>query len=161
MGDRGALAAFGRPFEQVDQMNGHLLAEWRRQVRADDTIICLGDVAEREAWCDRRLRVHVGACPGSKILVLGNHDVDLDRNTLREAGFETLCQLALCATAPPLALSHYPLRQLPVGAVNLHGHLHEGIEPTRRHINVAVEQTDYKPVGLGAVLRAARERLRR
>ena len=45
-----------------------------------------------------------------------------------------------------------------VGAVNLHGHLHEDTEPTRRHINLAVEQTDYSPVGLIWVLDKARQR---
>ena len=98
LGDRGALEVFGRPFEQVDQMNGHLIGEWCRRVREDETIICLGDVADREAWRDRRLRAHVRSCPGRKILVLGNHDADLDSETLREVGFE-LCHLALCATA--------------------------------------------------------------
>ena len=85
-----------------------------------------------------------------------NHD--LNRAALREAGFTTQCSLALCATDPPLALSHYPLRQMPVGAINLHGHLHEGTEPTRRHINLAVEQTDYSPVGLIWMLDKARQR---
>lgn len=35
---------------------------------------------------------------------------------------------------------------VPRGALNLHGHLHGGREPTRRHLNLAVEQTDYRPV---------------
>ena len=99
LGDRGALEAFGRPFEQVDQMNGHLICEWCRRVREDETIICLGDIADREAWRDRRLRVHVRGCPGRKILVLGNHDAELESETLREVGFE-LCQ--------PGAVRHRP-----------------------------------------------------
>ena len=53
LGDRGALQAFDRPFGDVDQMNRHLLREWRRRVRSDDTIICLGDVAHPDAWRDR------------------------------------------------------------------------------------------------------------
>ena len=156
LGDRGALQAFDRPFGDVDQMNRHLLREWRRRVRSDDTIICLGDVAHPDAWRDRRLVLDIQDCPGKRVLVLGNHD--LNRAALREAGFATQCSLALCATDPPLALSHYPLRQIPVGAVNLHGHLHEGTEPTRRHINLAVEHTDYSPVGLIWVLDKARQR---
>ena len=137
-------------------MNRHLLREWRRRVRSDDTIICLGDVAHPDAWRDRRLVLDIRDCPGNRVLMLGNHD--LNRAALREAGSTTQCSLALCATDPPLALSHYPLRQIPVGAVNLHGHLHEGTEPTRRHINLAVEQTDYSPVGLIWVLDKARQR---
>ena len=30
-------------------MNRHLLSEWSRRVHADDTIICLGDVAHPDA----------------------------------------------------------------------------------------------------------------
>ena len=127
-GDRGALFAFQRPFGDVSRMNRHLLREWRRRVRPDDTIICLGDVAHPDAWRDRRLVLDIRDCPGKRVLVLGNHD--LNRAALREAGFTMQCSLALCATDPPLALSHYPLRQIPVGAINLHGHLHEGTEPT-------------------------------
>ena len=148
--------AFGRPFEQVDQMNGHLISEWCRRVREDETIICLGNVADREAWCDRRLRVHVRGCPGRKILVLGNHDGNA--RGLRLLGFTVQHTLALCATDPPLALSHEPLRQIPPGAICVHGHLHEGTEPTVRHINLTVEQTLYRPVRLARVVEQARER---
>ena len=155
-GDRGALFAFQRPFGDVGRMNRHLLREWRRRVRPDDTIICLGDVAHPDAWRDRRLVLDIRDCPGKRVLVLGNHD--LNRAALREAGFTMQCPLALCATDPPLALSHCPLRRIPAGAINLHGHLHEGTEPTPRHINLAVEQTDYSPVGLIWILDKARQR---
>ena len=57
-------------------MNRHLLREWSRRVHADDTIICLGDVAHPEAWRDRRLVLDVRNCPGERVLVLGNHDHD-------------------------------------------------------------------------------------
>ena len=92
----------------------------------------------------------IRACPGDRFLVLGNHD--RDREALREAGFTAQYTAALCATDPPLALSHVPLRQVPPGATNLHGHLHEGTEPTPRHMNLAIERTDYSPVALTWVL---------
>ena len=64
---------------------------------------------------------------------------------------------ALCATDPPLALSHLPLRRVPPTALNVHGHIHEGKAPSQRHFNVSVKRTDYAPVGLTWVL----ERVRR
>ena len=89
----------------------------------------------------------------------GNHDAELESETLREVGFE-LYQLAPCATDPPPALSHVPLRRPPIiGTVNLHGHLHEGIEPTRRHINLVVENTWYRPLKLLTVLLEADDRI--
>ena len=72
--------------------------------------------------------------------MLRNHDAELESETLREVG-SSCASLALCATDPPLALSYVPLRRPPIGTINLHGHLHEGIEPTRRHINLVVENT--------------------
>ena len=95
-------------------------------------------------------------CPGERVLILGNHD--RNRDALRAAGFTTQYSLAVCATDPPLVLSHYPLHHLPVGAMNVHGHLHNRFEPTAWHINLAVEGTGYSPGGLVWVLDKARRR---
>ena len=44
-----------------------------------------------------------------------------------------------------------PLLQVPHGCVNVHGHVHQKESPTKnRHINVSVEQLDYRPVKLSA-----------
>ena len=122
LADRAVLAAWNRPFRNIEEMNHHLLREWSRRVHADDTIICLGDVAHPDAWHDRRLVLDVRNCPGERILVLGNHDHDTEG--LHDAGFESMSVLAMCATDPLLALSHLPLRRVPPTAINVHGHIH-------------------------------------
>ena len=44
---------------------------------------------------------------------------------------------------PPLLLTHVPLLQVPPGAINVHGHVHEQESPRpNRHVNVSVEQTE-------------------
>ena len=73
-----------------------------------------------------------------------------------ELGFYKTCRTALCATDPPMVLTHIPLLKVPAGAVNVHGHLHRAAGPTDQHINVSVEHTDYAPVGLTYVLELAR-----
>ena len=125
-------------------MNEHLVKEWQRCVRPGDTIICLGDVGHPNAWRDRRLVLDIRSCPGTRFLVLGNHDGD--RDALREAGFTTQRTLALCATDPPLALSHVPLWSVPHGTINVHGHIHGGHEPTPaiRVLRVARTLADMK-----------------
>ena len=62
----------------------------------------------------------------------------------------------MCATDPPLALGHLPPRKVLPTAVNVHGHIHAAKAPSRRHLNVSVERTDYPPVGLTGVLEQAR-----
>ena len=51
LGHAAAVENFGRPFEDVEAMNRHLLGEWRRCVQPDHTIICLGDVADEPRRC--------------------------------------------------------------------------------------------------------------
>ena len=54
----------------------------------------------------------------------------------------------LCTTEPALALTHMPLRRVPLTAINVHGHLHGVPAPSPRHLNVCVERTNYAPVRL-------------
>ena len=129
LGDRGALEAFDRPFRDVEAMNRHLLAAWRRLVNDGDTIICLDKVAHPDAFRDRRLTADLHVCPGERILVRGNHDTNC--RALENAGFTVQHRYALHAADSLLARSHEPLQRVPVGTVNAHAHLHEGIEPTR------------------------------
>ena len=71
LADRSVLTAWNRPLRNIEEMNHHLLREWSRRVHADDTIICLGDVAHPDAWRNRRLVLDVRNCRGERILVLG------------------------------------------------------------------------------------------
>ena len=67
-------------------MNRHLLTRWSERGGAGDTIICLGDVGHPDVWRDLRLVVDVRDCPGQRLLILGNHDVD-HTEALQQAGF--------------------------------------------------------------------------
>lgn len=58
-------------------LNRHLLARWRQRVRPGDTIICLGDIAHLDGWRDQRLVLDLRACPGERVLILGNDDRDV------------------------------------------------------------------------------------
>ena len=138
LSDPSVLLGWGRPFGSVEEMNRHLLRNWRRRVGASDTVICLGDVAHPDAWRDDRLVLDLAECPGERLLVLGNHDRDVP--ALRRTGFHKTCRTALCATDPPLVLTHIPLRKVPAGAVNVHGHLHRGRradQPARQRVRRA------------------------
>ena len=58
---------------------------------------------------------------------------------------------------PALLLTHMPLRNVPEGCVNVHGHLHNQEAPSRvQHINVSVEQLRYRPRPWEAICRLAR-----
>ena len=57
---------------------------------------------------------------------------------------------------PPLLLTHVPLLQVPAGCINVHGHVHGKQPPSsNRHINVNVEQLNYRPARLSDIRRLA------
>ena len=115
-------------------MDKRLFGVWRRTVRPDDTIICLGDVVFSGLWGKRRKRVV--AAPGRrKILVFGNHELGVAGVAV--PGFDEIYSVLYADSDPPLLMTHFPLRRVPKECVNVHGHLHSAkVRGSTRHINV-------------------------
>lgn len=60
--------AEGYMSETPEEMDDLLFGRWRGTIGPDDAIVCLGDVVLRGLFGRR-----VGASPGRRILVIGNH----------------------------------------------------------------------------------------
>ena len=80
LGDDSVVITGQRPYRSTAAMTRALLAAWRASVKDQDTIICLGDVAQADFWTDPRHSGDLQACPGRRILVMGNHDVGQTRS---------------------------------------------------------------------------------
>ena len=152
LNDDSVIITGQRPYGSTTAMNRALLAAWRATIKEQDTIICLGDIAHPDFWNDPRHSGDLQACPGRRILVMGNHDVRQTKE-LDRAGFTERHWALMLDTDPPAALTHAPLKRRPIPAVNIHGHLHGAEDISRRHANVSVERTGYRPVRLSDVLR--------
>ena len=121
--------------------------------RRGHTIIVLGDIAIHGLWGSRRKRVL--KAPGRKILVIGNHEAD-GAGGVEVDGFDEAYSTLYVGGDPPLVMTYIPLRTVPVGCVNVHGHIHHHPVPGRtRHINVFVEQVHYRPRTLTSIRRLA------
>ena len=158
LGHTKTIEAFGRPFGAADEMNDKVFRNWEQVVASADTILILGDVTVHGLWGQRLNRVH--DAPGRKILVYGNHEIT--RTGLLETnGFDEVHSSLYVDGDPPLLLTHVPLRIVPEGCVNIHGHLHHKRVPGRtRHINVSVEQLQYRPRALSTLRRLAQHLVR-
>ena len=158
LGDFGSVMAFDRPFRTPHEMDQAMMDAWYELVGGDDTIICLGD-----ATVDGNVAAHHQEwwreAPGEKWLVLGNHDVD-PVNQVRPLAVDRTAITLAAPGEPPLLLTHVPLLAVPAGCVNVHGHLHQSDSPSwNRHINVSVEQLNYRPARLDDIRRLARRLL--
>ena len=156
LGHSNIIAYQGRPFHDVHEMDAVLWANWQLGVDPDETLVCVGDVAMGSGLSDDTWE-RVRAAPGhTKILVVGNHDVT-GQGILRVEGFHRVKAMLTSPGDPPLIWTHAPLPNVPAGHVNIHGHQHASLKPADSpHINVSVEQLDYRPVPLSRLRRLAK-----
>ena len=133
-----------RPFKSVNEMNKIMAIGWAFCVYSTDIIFHLGDVSLGLAQPTLDL---CNMLPGQKVLIRGNHDRQRTHTFWKRAGF-------LYVTDEPIdlgfcILSHEPLKYVPDGVTNYHGHVHSQIpKVSDRHVNVSVDVTNFKPVKL-------------
>ena len=152
LGHRKVIGWSERPYRSVEHMDAALLEAWSEGCRHYDVVICVGDLTmdvSREGYAEI-----ARAMPGRQVLVVGNHDVERSSGKLRVEGFETICGVAWGENGGMQAwLTHVPMREVPEGVVNVHGHTHGRAETQPWHRNVSVERTGYRVASLADVVR--------
>ena len=156
IGHANIIRFCSRPFPDVESMDNSMQAmACAVGIEPADWVVFLGDLTFRD---DVATRDWLAPIPGSKLLVLGNHDVfegnTRTRNPLRwglDAVVDCLeipARAGVPAGIERLWLTHYPiLSGLPAGVLNLHGHTHDkDVGPAGTHRNMSVEMTGYAPV---------------
>ena len=143
-----------RPFENVTVMDEYMIHQWNSVVRSGDRVYHLGDVA----FNAKTLPEIMARLPGSKRLMLGNHDEPKEYKL--DKYFKKI-RLWRNFKAENFVCSHIPLREDQMRKVkfNVHGHIHEKKSPSLWHINVCVETNDYKPYHMDEILGIINKRL--
>lgn len=144
-----------RPWDDVEEMNEALIANWNSVVRPKDTVIVLGDFVINRSALPLAARLN-----GTKELVMGNHD------TMRaEEYLVYFKKLHGVKVFDDCVMSHIPLHPasvVPRYKMNVHGHTHSNIvyETTHNynfngdifeqesgvHVCVSMEQINYTPI---------------
>lgn len=135
-----------RPWDNYEEMDEAMVANWNSVVRPKDKVYHLGDVV-----INRRAFPTLGRLNGDKVLIKGNHDLFRLEEYLpyfRDIrGFGTL---------DGFALTHVPIHTSNLGRWkgNWHGHLHSSVvhlpsgEVDNRYMCLSVEHTNFTPISL-------------
>lgn len=138
--------------DDVDGMNELMLDNWAKLVKPKDKVYHLGDLGSDKEWLVENIR----KLPGHKRLLLGNHDQY--PMWVYEQIFE---KVLVSRKLEGVLLTHYPVvtdpHEINVKA-NIHGHTHEFVLDSKKHLNVCVEQTQYAPINYEDVLIKLRAR---
>lgn len=148
-----------------------MIAEWRRAVPDDATVLHLGDLCYRGNARFKNLLAPelTGA---RKLLIAGNHDKQRF-SFYRDCGFKLTRPFSILYPGVRgadvlVSFSHYPWSEEDDGRpmadgydFRLHGHIHNNgysrdafVPFLKNHINIGVEQTKYTPINLKLLLDA-------
>ena len=143
-----------RPFTSTAQMNDTIIENINALVKPEDHLYCLGDVAMKPSGLRQVSKI---TCRNLR-LVFGNHDVKWE--ACHKAGFKKIMAYRVIDN---ILFSHIPVHPGSMGRfrANVHGHTHSqpSYPPTKSgemvqpYLNISVEQTDYKPVSLGWIIK--------
>jgi calcineurin-like phosphoesterase family protein len=152
LGHKNIIRHCNRPFDSVEEMDQHLIAQINECVGPKDTLYILGDFSYRAREPSAYLAQLV--CP-KVILIMGNHD-DLVRKNPQDYNFaEVRDYLELRYNKQLYVLSHYPFvswRNSSRGSIHLHGHCHGTLKVQQKNrFDVGVDVHNFRPVSLTQV----------
>jgi len=142
-----------RPINYQDK----ILTNWKRDIKDDDIVIHLGDVALGKS---RECSDIIQSLPGRKILCMGNHD-KRTVNWYMDNGFDFACTEF---TMRNIIFSHRPVKPREYIKYNIHGHLHtisryNGYIPAKNnwHRLLSLEMEKYKPILLDRFIHLSKD----
>ena len=155
LGRPSAIGKWKRPFDNVNQMDDELIANWNKVVTNDDTVYCLGNFAwDPKTAYDSMLRLK-----GKKIYILGEIDqplIDLSRKNNLPANNKIVSDIFVDHNIKAV-LSYYPLKEW---EKKNKGYWHVTGFPNRKHktvpkskiINCSIDQCNYKPQDINSII---------
>jgi len=139
-----------RPFTSSKEMDEQMIENWNSVVKDGDIVYHLGDV-----YFGVDGRDSLSKLKGRKRLILGNHDDGKDQFLQKSFGkinvWRMFPEFGLLLTHVPVHESTLERWENPTtkyDLINIHGHIHEKVAPSKLHRNVSVEQTNYTPVNI-------------
>ena len=156
---RNIIKYCNRPFNNVFEHDKAILENWNSVVTHEDCIFHLGDFSfgseeYTESIC-KELK-------GYKILVSGNHDKIMRRETISNKFKFSENYLKIKVTHNgskyDIVLFHYPIESWDMkhhGSFMLHGHTHKDLDSSKtiKRVDVGVDTWNYKPVSLNEIIR--------
>lgn len=144
--DERILKYENRPFEQVEEMNQHMIQKWNEVVKEEDKVYVVGDIGNEEV---------ISALHGIKYLVKGNHDVKFNE-WYRKCGFSEVYDKPIILDDFWM-ISHEPMyvnENMPYA--NIFGHVHNSAiykTYSKQHYCVSVERINYTPISFQEIKR--------
>lgn len=131
--------AVKRSFKSAKEQDSYIKEKWNEVVGKRDKVYILGDITMEKS----RNYYFLDELKGLKEVILGNHDMSRDVNTL----LNYVDKVAGAKKYKGNILTHIPIHESEIERFrfNIHGHVHENSLKDFRYINVSCEVLNYTP----------------
>jgi len=157
-GRQSAITKFGRKFNNIDEMNDHMIKQWNDTVSKDDLVYVAGNFA----WDPDSVEYAVKRLNGNIIVMPGEHDTATEE-FFKKFGNQDSVPLTFenihikKLNALNTVVSYWPLKDWPnkgKNSVSIIGHPSNEYKTSHidRVINVTCDMWDYKPVNIKDLL---------
>lgn len=149
---KSVISYCNRPFDDVEDMNEALIANWNLVVRPRDTVHHLGDFAFANTGKVLELRKHLN---GFIHLTKGNHDYRWSQAAF--SAFDSVKNLReIKVDKQTIVLCHFPIlswHKMAHGSYHLHGHQHciVPFDFNVKRLDVGVDGHGYRPINFEEV----------
>lgn len=143
--------AITRYCQRPDDVDALMLREWKATIGPRESVLHLGDIVWKDA---DYVRDKLSRLPGRIQFIRGNHDKQVVVDALLKIGWELVNPFDLTFEDHTIQFTHYPIPPpLATKHLNVHGHTHNNeAEYSVYHLNVSVEEREYRPVDLRLLL---------
>lgn len=144
-------------FNDIDEMNWHIVDEHNKVVKPGDKWYCLGDLTFKYHDAFENLIQNMN---GQKRLLLGNHDrivgTSLHKYFKKIEIWRVFREFGFVASHIPI----YPesLQEKKGITSNVHGHVHQNSLSDVRYLNICPEVVGYKPLHVDEIIKMIKKR---
>jgi len=152
-GHEGIITSCNRPFRTVKQMDKEIIKRYREVVSEEDIVYFIGDFSLKTSEYLKFYRRIMEQLPGTKILILGNHD-SLKPFVYEDLGFQSVHTSLIFHDGN---LNYWIMRHDPGQPYKntmlpwLCGHVHTAYQICGNVINVGVDVWDLYPVLVNSI----------
>lgn len=128
--DKNIIKSANRPHKNLKEMHIDIIIKWNKKVSKNDIVYIVGDVASPNNLYETRELIKIlKLLNGKKVLVIGNHDREMIKDSSFRKCFikiEEYCRIF--DNGKKIILFHFPIEDWEgrkKGAVHIHGHIHK------------------------------------
>lgn len=142
------VARYRKEFNTPEDHDNTVFENLATTVGKRDSLWILGDAAFSVEWL---AKIKLINCK-SKVLILGNHDLERGIKMIDLVG--TYDKIYSLHSKRNMWFSHCPIHpeEMRDRIGNIHGHSHGRIIEDKRYFNVCLEHTEYKPVLFSTIM---------